>query len=49
VQIGYKMTDDNNPSIPNSTVGTNTNGSHGNDGNELMNELKLEMVALKVF
>jgi hypothetical protein len=43
-----KMTD-GNPSIPNSTVGANTNGGHEVDGNELMNELKNENIALKVF
>jgi hypothetical protein len=48
VQIGLKMTDDDNSSIPNSTVGTNTNGGDEVDGNAMMNELKLEMVALKV-
>jgi hypothetical protein len=42
------MTDDNNPSIPNTAVGTNTNGDHENDENALMNELKSENIALKV-
>jgi hypothetical protein len=42
------MTDDNNPTIPNSAVGTNTNGGHENDGNALINELKSENSALKV-
>jgi hypothetical protein len=48
VQIGLKMTDDDNPSIQNSTVDTGTDGGHEVDGNAMMNELKLEMVALKV-
>jgi hypothetical protein len=42
------MTDNNNPSIPNLTVGTNTNGDHEVDGDALMNELKSENSALKV-
>jgi hypothetical protein len=40
------MTDNNNPSIPNSTVG-NTNGGHENG--EDLNALKLEITTLKVF
>jgi hypothetical protein len=47
MQIGFKMTDNNNPSIPNSTVGANTNGGHENGEN--LNALKLEITTLKVF
>jgi hypothetical protein len=49
VNIGFKMTDDDNLSIPNSTIGTCTDSGHEVGGDELTNDMKLEMVDLKVF
>jgi hypothetical protein len=47
-KFGLNMTDDDKHLNPNWTVGTSANDSHEHTGDKL-DEMKLEMIALKVF